>query len=227
MPFAERVPIPLVTGARAHQGKVVQRNAQLNGEHPLTISSFRGNEACVVELLSAGTDPDDIQVNGFSSLHSACYNEHIGCARALIRHTANANLQDDRGFSALHIAVSRGNVALVQMLLRAGATVDVRTNDRSESDRLSAATPLHICCQSDQAVGVMSQLIAANADVNAADGHGWTALFHACNGGLGSAVKELLRAGADVAHVAGDGTQLRDVAPAGGNYAKSILQLLD
>src|SRR5258707_2224005 len=44
----------------------------------------------------------------------------------------------------------------------------------------------------------IGQLMAAGADVNHADGNGWTALTSASGRGHGEVVEHLLRAGADV-----------------------------
>jgi len=147
---------------------------------------------------------------------SACYNSHTTICRALLRHRATVDLADNKGFSALHLCASRGNTSLVQILIRQGADVNISNH--------STQTALHFCCKTANAAANITQLIGADANIEARDSSGMTPLMVACKEGVVSAVKELLRAHADPGAVVDDGSH--HVVTGEAESASAIRELL-
>jgi ankyrin len=149
---------------------------------------------------------------------SACYNEHLGVCHALLHQRADVDLTENQGFSALHFSASRGNAILVQMLLRASADTNRRTH--------SGMSALHFSCKDDKAALTVTQLLSANANIEATDGRGWTPLHVSCRGGVVGAVKELLRASANLAASTEQGEQAGDLLADDAEHAQVIGGLL-
>jgi ankyrin repeat protein len=95
----------------------------------------------------------------------------------------------DDGWTPLHFAAYFGNNACVKELLRRGAAVDARARNGS------AATPLHSACAGNH-TPVALTLIAAGADVNAAQRGGYHPLDNALQNGNAKIVRALRLAGA-------------------------------
>ena len=109
------------------------------------------------------------------------------------------NLPDDTGLPPLYTAARYGNQPAIDTLIAGGATIDIfaacylgradvgrtilsQTPDAVRHTTSQNRTPLHFACQKgsfDMAV----LLIAAGADVDAADSHGHTPLSEAAHGG--------------------------------------------
>lgn len=92
------------------------------------------------------------------------------------------------GYTALHYAVAIGDTQLVDALIVAGADVNALTRNQF-------ATALHVAAM-HQRPDMMARLLAAGANVGAANGYGMTALHFAAYRGILSAVQVLLDAGA-------------------------------
>jgi len=73
-------------------------------------------------LLAAGTGPDDYKdIFGKVALHSACYNGHLECAKALLWKGADINKQNNDGWTPLMEAAHKGEIEFVRELLKLGA----------------------------------------------------------------------------------------------------------
>jgi uncharacterized protein len=110
--------------------------------------------------------------------------------KALIRQAADVNAAQGDGMTALHWAAERDDAELVRMLLAAGANVRAAT-------RINGYTPLLLAARAGHAA-VMTPLVDAGADVNAATANGTTALMFAAAAGDVEAVRILLDRGANV-----------------------------
>jgi hypothetical protein len=65
---------------------------------------------------------------GRTALHYAALGDNIDCARCLIRHGVDLDLQDVDGRTPLHEALAEGNRELAGVLIRAGASLELRDN---------------------------------------------------------------------------------------------------
>lgn len=118
----------------------------------------------------------------------------------------NPNRPDQRlGNTALHEACRRGIVIIVKLLLQ-DSRVCVNVKNRA------GQTPLHLLAFSDlyassdspvpNVCQIAQHLLDCNADVNAVDSDGATALHTSCQFGIYDLVKVLLKNGADLHHTA-------------------------
>ena len=109
---------------------------------------------------------------------------------ALLAEGVDVNAPQGDGTTALHWAAYRDDVDMARALLAAGAHVDART-------RLAEYTPLFMASENGNA-GMVSLLLGAGTDANAATTTGTTPLMMAAASGSADAVRVLLQAGADV-----------------------------
>ena len=148
----------------------------------------------------------------------------VQAALALVKAGAPKSAHDANGWTPLHYAAATGDKDMVKALLRAGCDAAVKSNDdkaqtpaalaeeeenEDVAEMLSAASVppserLRSACESGDAEAVEASL-EAGADVNAADGEGWTALHFAASEGHASIVKTLVDRGADVSKQNEDG----------------------
>ena len=143
---------------------------------------------------------DDI---GYTPLHHSALRADVEMVSLLIQAGVNVNVADDGGYTPLHWA-ARGRFSTaraidsralecVKLLLRAGAAVNARAR--------GGCTPLHEAVRSrvGSNVDCVDLLLKAGADrsVNV-EGHGWTPLALALNGGHRRMWPLLLRAGAGI-----------------------------
>ena len=114
----------------------------------------------------------------------------------LIRSGVDVNVPSARGETALLWAVIHGDDDLVAALLAAGAHPNPRTRGkRGPGNGAAGGTPLHFATNPGR-TGILKQLLAAGAVVDAADAVGMTPLGAAASIGNVDAVGPLLAAGA-------------------------------
>ena len=110
-------------------------------------------------------------VNGWTCLHTAARDGHLSICRLLIDKGAQLEAKDMYGWTPLHRAALRGHFEIVRLLCDRGADVEVRNNH--------GYRPLHYAAISGQ-ISVVRELIEErNAEINARDDGGWTALREA------------------------------------------------
>ena len=108
-----------------------------------------------------------------------------------IKRGIDVNSRNPSGGTALMIAAKRGHLRVIQSLLQSGADPNIALNGPDQTYRA-----LHSAAQEgyDQIVGA---LLDQGAAINAATGHGETALISAAFYGRTSTVQLLLSRGAD------------------------------
>lgn len=157
--------------------------------------------AAVTEaLLATGAEPNAPDLNGRTALqYAAEHNGSSAVAVALLAAGADPGLDpglDHDGWTALHGAAKGGDVAVVQALLDAGADTGRRVRYRSGVDD---RTPLHVAAGSNAHGDVISALVDAGADIEAATRHGWRPLHHAADTNGARVTAALVAAGANTA----------------------------
>nr|CCA18281.1 conserved hypothetical protein [Albugo laibachii Nc14]CCA18445.1 conserved hypothetical protein [Albugo laibachii Nc14] len=110
--------------------------------------------------------------------------------RILIEKEGNLDERDKYGLTALHWACDYGNLEAVQFLIRLGA------NTNAVENRLFKRTPLHFACLRG-AKEIVRVLLEHNADPEARDYKGWSALHCGAYNGSNAVVSVLLQTGAD------------------------------
>jgi ankyrin repeat protein len=143
-------------------------------------------------LIDYGADVNAKNHNGASPLWYASFLDQADMVELLLLAGADANIKDNIGQTALIFAVQTVNVEIIRALLSRGVKVDDRT--------FKGEAPLMFA-----RLGAVEVLIGADADVNAVDKGGYTALMCAVVLRQDDKVEKLLRAGADVNIKAKDG----------------------
>lgn len=113
----------------SHQGyleivsTLLSANADINlkddeGDTALHYAAF-GNQPDIIEqLLKKGALIDSINKTKCSALHISVNKGYHNCARVLIKHNCNVNLQDSYGDTALHDAIGRTeNLEIIEALI--------------------------------------------------------------------------------------------------------------
>jgi ankyrin repeat protein len=130
----------------------------------------------------------------------------------LHQHPENVNTCNGDGFHMLGLACFFNAPSVVPVLLAAGA------DPAAPSQNDFAVAPIHSATAADS-LSIVTQLIAAGADVNAAQTGGFVALHSAAQHGNTEIVSLLLHAGAHLAAATDDGKTARDFAIAGNHPA--------
>ena len=107
-----------------------------------------------------------------------------GIVKELLQADADVNAIDVFDWTALLVAVDKGQSEVVEILLKAGANLEVDEE------------PVLIYAVYKNHTGIARLLLAANADINARDLHGKTALTYALGKGQETLVNLLREYGA-------------------------------
>jgi len=136
-------------------------------------------------LLAFGARADDTNPEGETALHAASMAGYSQIIPLLVAHKAMVNFQDHAGRSALHKAAYYGRTNVVATLLQIpGINVELK-------ERCYSQTAFHIACGRNH-IEIVTLLLAASCNINAADQDGWTPLRLACYKGNAGIVSELL-----------------------------------
>ena len=183
------------------QTPVLRLVASFNDCMPRPISK----EVIPALLLCQGADCDISDSAGLTPLHWAA-SHWRGPVEGLIRAGANIEARDHIMRTPLHLS-SRSNYEEGTMrLLQQGANPEVRD--------LNQATPLHYAAQNRNifhASSIVSLLVEAEADVNAVDNSGSTALHWAAKIGNAKIIQSFLDAGADPCIINGQGANAMQI----------------
>ncbi|MEE6505542.1 hypothetical protein FKM82_005555 [Ascaphus truei] len=122
----------------------------------------------------------------------------VPAAATLLHYGANLSFEDPvTYYTALHIAVLRNQPNMVELLVHSGADINKR-------DRIHESSPLDLASEEPERLPCLQRLLDLEADVNAADRNGKTALLHALASSDGvqihntENIRLLLEGGADV-----------------------------
>ncbi|BEL05704.1 hypothetical protein Q0Z83_038950 [Actinoplanes sichuanensis] len=170
--------------ALLERGASVETRRKYTGATALTLAGDLGDIPLIDALLARGVPPDETDGNGLTALHNAAGCGHLDAVRRLLRAGADPRAS---ARSPLGAAARCGHVEVAALLLAAGCELEAVTWGR---------TSLTDAAMLNQAP-MLDFLIAAGANVNAADDNGLTPLMHAAHHGYPRIVERLLRAGAD------------------------------
>jgi len=173
-----------------------------DGVSVIMLSRYRFGRATTNALLAADPDLDEFEAATLG------YIDRL--RERLDEDPARATGFSADGFTALHLAAFFGKTEAARTLIEAGASGDVYShNDMHVQPLHSAAAGRHH--------EVCRLLIAAGADVNARQRHGFTPLHAAAQHGDVELVELLLSAGADPRAPRDDGETPADTAEAAGH----------
>ena len=173
---------------------LVRHGAHINardeyGRTALHIAAVLGRPECVSALVQAGVDVNATDAQGRSALLLAAKHRHLEFVGALREPGVDA-----QGRSALEFAAKHGYWDCVRALCDAG--VELWPYDYWVHTVLECASN----CMAHEVdwPRLVDWLIESDADINAEDNYGWTALHRVCCHGDPECVRALLDAGADI-----------------------------
>ncbi len=143
-----------------------------DGVTPLFAASSNGHYNIVRLLLESWAQVDAADTKGRTALIAASFNGHFNCVQLLLDKGADPLATDEQGVTALHAAVLRGSTDIVNALL--DEEPELRDFPTKEG-----RTPLHYAAAKDQ-YDCVDCLVLKNANLNARDVYGKTALHIAC-----------------------------------------------
>lgn len=196
---------PGVTGATNGEPLKIVSTKPPSPDETLFLAAGGSDAAEVRGLLDAGANVNARQaLTGMTPL-MACSTRAI--AAILLERGADARARDLLGATALHHAVFAPEaVSLAPLLVSHGADVNaIAEKQNAESPLLAARRLFFEGRDPKRAEAVIRMLVAAGADVNAADDAGYTALATAAVNRKPDMTRLLLSLGADTARRTKDG----------------------
>jgi ankyrin repeat protein len=198
------------TDVRALLAAGADANARAaDGSTPMIYAAHFGDTGSVQALLGAKGDPNLTNRYGVGPMHEAALRADAGLLRVLIAAGADVDLALPQGETPLMLASRTSGVDAVRLLIEHGAKVNV-------VERWQGQTPLMYAAAHDRGE-VAAALIAAGADVNARTpvndlperkpavryfveipSAGLTPVMFAARHGAVSALRVLIKAGADI-----------------------------
>lgn len=175
----------------------------------------------VVALLGKDVNLELQDRKGDTALHVACENQHLDCARNLLRGPRgpqNLQLQNWKGLTCLHIATMKRNLPLISLLLDSGANIN-------SQEGTSGKTALHLAVEMLDS-HLVAHLLQYRPHVDALMYNGCTPL-HLAVGRKDIELSRLLcQAGADILQRNREGDTPQDLAE-GNNLLLPLLPFDD
>ncbi|XP_018429849.1 PREDICTED: NF-kappa-B inhibitor epsilon-like [Nanorana parkeri] len=187
----------------------------------LHLAVYLDQQEVVEALLRKDVNLELQDRKGDTALHLACENQHLDCARVLLRGPRgpqNLRLQNWKGLTCLHIATMKKNVHLVSLLLDNGS-------DINSQEGTSGKTALHLAVEMLDGE-LVAHILQYRPHVDALMYNGCTAL-HLAVGRKDIGLSRLLcQAGADILQRNREGDTPQDLAE-GNNLLLPLLPFDD
>jgi uncharacterized protein len=143
----------------------------------LHAAAATGDVAAIEQLVADGERPNVQDAHSRTPLMVAVFRRQQAAAQTLLRLGANPNARDEDGFDVLTVATANHDAEMLKLVLGAGA------NARAVVGR-DGGSALILAAQLGFA-DIVHALIDAKADLDHANGRGWTALIAAVTLGTG------------------------------------------
>lgn len=187
----------------------------------LHLAVYLGQVEVVEALVEKDVNLELQDRKGDTALHLACENEHLDCAKILLRGPRgpqNMQLQNWKGLSCLHMATLKRNPALISLLLQSGADINNQEGN-------SGKTPLHLAVEMlDRSL--LLHLLQHRPRVDAFMYNGCTPLHLAVGRKDAGLARLLCQAGADILQRNREGDTPQDLAE-GNNQLLALLPFDD
>lgn len=143
------------------------------GGHPLTTKQLLEAKSREINTFERATIKSMTNLSELLAL--AVKASHTVIVKLLVEAGVDLDFQDDQGETALYVAARTGHADSASILILGNALqkADIETPENS-----FGWTPLHVACVEGH-LAIVKLLIEAGADLEKADGSGWTAKEHA------------------------------------------------
>jgi len=122
-------------------------------------------------LLDYGADVNAVDTyTKWGSLHFACNDDHVECAKLLIANGADVNLKGSDNWTPLHHSCNNSNSECTQLLISHNANLEAR--------EWYGKTPLHFACHAGS-LECVKMLVEEGADIHAKGNNDWTPMHYA------------------------------------------------
>jgi ankyrin repeat protein len=149
-----------------------------------------GDRAAAVELISSGSDVNELSVDGTTALHWAVYRKDLELVQMLLDEDADPNIRNDYGASPMTVASEHGDFAIMQALVEAGGDIE-SPNDEGQTLLMAVARTGRL--------DTAKLLLEKGANANAVESWGGqSALMWAASQQQPEMIALLLEHGADV-----------------------------
>ena len=205
--------------------KIIEHSVHVNAvndidETPLLIACCTAQAASVRLLLHLKADPNMVNIDGYTSLHSAisadCNKEAL---QEIISHGANVNAVNKRGRTALLLGCFYRHMDSVRVLLEAGADASI-----ADEEGFSC---LHAAVDGRCSTDILQALLDNGAHIDATRKDGTNAFLCACSTGQSASVRFLVEAGADVSITKPDGNTSLHLAVKGACSKESLQKIIE
>ena len=137
---------------------------------PMFLTLAQAGNLTLVKRMHESLGEDVIRYkdeDGYSALHRACYNGHLGVAEYLIAAGADVNNTSEDGWQPLHSACKWNKVAVASLLLQNGAHINATTK--------GGQTALHLTASNNRAAQTLELLLThPSIDPDVVNGAGET-----------------------------------------------------
>jgi len=147
-----------------------------------------GEWSTLSEVVAAGSDVNEAQVDGMTALHWAVWRDEVDAVKTLLEKGAVATAANRYGVTPLSITCENGNGEIAKLLLAAGADANVT---------LAGGETALITASRTGKIEVVRALISHGADIDALQRKQQTALHWAAHEGHADVVQLLISMGAD------------------------------
>ncbi|KAI2808945.1 ankyrin repeat domain-containing protein [Blomia tropicalis] len=111
-------------------------------EHPILKAAEKGKLDLVKQMIQM--EPWSVNVSdvdGYTPLHRASYNNRIEVVKYLIENGANVRAKTMDGWEPIHSAAQWGNVQIVRILMASGGDINARSNGGNTPFHLAVSRP--------------------------------------------------------------------------------------
>ncbi len=138
---------------------------------PIFDAIAAGDQTAVEQALGDGVNVDSRARDRATPLIVAALHDQLAIAKLLLSKGADLMARNSGGFTSLHAAAFSGSLPIAKLLLVKGAVLEDAANK-------AGATPLMVAGEENH-VELAEWLIAEGANVNHAEGHGYTPITRA------------------------------------------------
>lgn len=123
---------------KQHKSSTKQTGNQIFSDADRTLAAAESGELALLKDLIT-KEPNLVHskdIDGYTALHRASYNNHVECARYLLDSGADIHAKTNDGWEPIHSASKWCNVDIIELLLQRGADINSQSSGGN--------TPLHL-----------------------------------------------------------------------------------